>query len=224
MVRGHERPPDEVNGVIKAELALAILDVMVGEKLVELLGLFVIGKIDTAPFVTRGKVISCLLNIGHCLDFNRLVEGGLGVHLVILRDRLGVPEVVLIEERDCLSDLLEIPLVVILLALVLKFLEESENIGSQSSLLSQVFVEKHRLKLMFFWVDFEDIECRGVEAFIVLLLTSTLRHTSINTNACDGQVVAEVIHRAFQCDLFKLIDNLILCEFLSDRTVKQELV
>jgi hypothetical protein len=148
VVGRHERPPDEVNGVIKAELALAILDVMVGEKLVELLGLFVIGKIDTAPFVTRGKVISCLLNIGHCLDFDRLVEGGLGVHLVILRDRLGVPEVVLIEERDCLSDLLEIPLVVILLALVLKFLEESKNIGSQSSLLSQVFVEKHGLKLV----------------------------------------------------------------------------
>ena len=98
-IGGHQSPPQERNGVIKAEHGIIILHIIPHEQIVHLVSHFVVIQVEVVPGVLSGKCIGGLADITEILVLNRLVVFLLRHSEII--DRLGygltVPELMRLE-------------------------------------------------------------------------------------------------------------------------------
>ena len=85
-----------------------------------------------------------------------------------------------------------------------------------------IILEEAELQLVLISLDLEDVESRGVEPFVVcsLGMGTTPLETRIDANTGDSEIVPVIVLRAFQRDLLKLINDLVLLEGLLDGAVE----
>jgi len=92
---------------------------VIGQQIVDFSCLFVITKIDSAPFEILWKSNFFGLHVSNSFDLDRLVELVAMVAFEVLWHWLCVPEVMLIEQGDSFAELFELPVCVTLHCLCL---------------------------------------------------------------------------------------------------------
>ena len=102
-------PSQEVNGVVEAELAICILDVVVRQQVVDIKSSGIVREVDFSPLVAFGQGVAFSVDLSHSLDLDRLVKRRLIDQFTVLGDRLRGPEVVLLEKWYHFTNLLQGP-------------------------------------------------------------------------------------------------------------------
>ena len=130
VVRWREGPFEEGNRVIEAELAICVFHIVLCEQVVHLFSLRWVLERDSAPFITSWKGLSLNLHLIDCLGFDGTIELVIIEALEVLRNWLGGPELVLHQEWDSLSQLLDSVLILVFRSLFLELSQELQAIFS----------------------------------------------------------------------------------------------